>query len=144
VLVAWAAVTGEVGIPALVLFAIIFYWTPPHFWALALRYRADYEAAKVPMLPVVRGEAETARQIVLYTLLLVAVSLLLFPAARMGLIYLVSALVLGAAFLWYALRVRINADDGRAAIGLFRYSIGYLTLLFAAVGADSLVRVSVG
>jgi protoheme IX farnesyltransferase len=140
VLVAWAAVTGEVGIPALVLFAIIFYWTPPHFWALALRYKADYEAARVPMLPVVRGEAETARQIVLYTLLLIAVSLLLFPAARMGLIYLVSALVLGAAFLWYAIRVHRDAGDGRAAIGLFRYSIGYLTLLFAAVGADALIR----
>jgi protoheme IX farnesyltransferase len=144
VLVAWAAVTGEVGIPALVLFAIIFYWTPPHFWALALRYKADYEAARVPMLPVVRGEAETARQIVLYTLLLVAVSLLLFPAARMGLIYLVSALVLGAAFVWYALRVQRDAGDGRAAIGLFRYSIGYLTLLFAAVGADALIRLPLG
>ena len=140
VLVAWAAVTGEVGIPALVLFAIIFYWTPPHFWALALRYRSDYEAAGVPMLPVVRGEAETARQIVLYTLLLVAVSLLLFPAAQMGLIYLVSAVVLGVAFLWYALRVQRDAGDGRAAIGLFRYSIGYLTLLFAAVAADALFR----
>ncbi len=140
VLVAWAAVTGEVGIPALVLFAIIFYWTPPHFWALALRYRADYEAANVPMLPVVRGEAETARQIVLYTLLLVAVSLLLFPAARMGLIYLVSALVLGAAYVWYALRVGRNADDGRAAIGLFKYSTSYLALLFAAIAADALIR----
>jgi protoheme IX farnesyltransferase len=144
VLVAWAAVTGEVGIPALVLFAIIFYWTPPHFWALALRYRSDYEAAGVPMLPVVRGEAETARQIVLYSLLLVAVSLLLFPAARMGLIYLVSAVVLGAAFVWYALRVQRDIGNGRAAIGLFRYSIGYLTLLFAAIGADALVRVTLG
>jgi protoheme IX farnesyltransferase len=140
VLVAWAAVTGEVGIPALVLFAIIFYWTPPHFWALALRYKSDYEAARVPMLPVVRGEAETARQIVLYTLLLVAVSLLLFPAAQMGLIYLASALVLGAAFVWYAWRVRNRADDGRAAIGLFRFSTSYLTLLFVAVAADTLVR----
>jgi protoheme IX farnesyltransferase len=140
VLVAWAAVTGEVGIPALVLFAIIFYWTPPHFWALALQYRTDYEMARVPMMPVVRGEAETARQIVLYTAGLVAVSLLLFPAGRMGLIYLVSALVLGAAFMWYALQVLRNVKDGRAAIGLFRFSIGYLTLLFAAVGADSLVR----
>ncbi|HEX2194355.1 MAG TPA: heme o synthase [Candidatus Limnocylindria bacterium] len=140
VLVAWAAVTGEVGVPALVLFAIIFYWTPPHFWALALRYRADYEAAGVPMLPVVRGDAETARQIVLYALLLVAVSLLLLPAARMGLIYLASAVVLGAAFVWYALRVYRRVDDAGAAVGLFRYSIGYLTLLFAAVGVDSLVR----
>ncbi|TMB56642.1 MAG: protoheme IX farnesyltransferase [Chloroflexi bacterium] len=140
VLVAWAAVTGRVEVPALVLFAIVFYWTPPHFWALALRYKGDYAAARVPMLPVVRGEAETARQIVLYTVLLVAVSLLLFPTAGMGLIYLVTALVLGAAFVWYALRVRRDAADGRAAIRLFRFSIGYLTILFAAVAADSLLR----
>jgi protoheme IX farnesyltransferase len=139
VLVAWAAVTGEVGLPALVLFAIVFYWTPPHFWALALRYRGDYAAARVPMLPVVRGEAETARQIVLYTIALVAVSLLLFPAAGMGLIYLVAAIVLGILFLWRALRLRADASDGRAAIVLFRYSISYLTLLFAAVAIDALV-----
>ncbi|HSM38654.1 MAG TPA: heme o synthase [Candidatus Limnocylindrales bacterium] len=140
VLVAWAAVTGEVGIPALVLFAIIFYWTPPHFWALALRYKTDYATARVPMMPVVRGEAETARQIVLYSLLLVAVSLLLLPAGQMGLIYLVSAVVLGVAFVWYALRILRDATSGSAAIGLFRFSIGYLTLLFAAVGADTLFR----
>ena len=91
VLVAWAAVTGTVELPALVLFAIVFYWTPPHFWALALRYRSDYEAAGVPMLPVVVGEAETARQIVIYTLILVAVSLLLVPVAGMSLLYLVAA-----------------------------------------------------
>ena len=139
VLVAWASVTGEVGLPALVLFAIVFYWTPPHFWALALRYRGDYAAAKVPMLPVVRGEAETARQIVLYTMALVAVSLLLFPAAGMGLIYLATAVVLGALFVWRSLRLRADAHDGREAIGLFRYSISYLTLLFAAVAVDALV-----
>jgi protoheme IX farnesyltransferase len=144
VLVAWAAVTGTVQVPALILFAIVFYWTPPHFWALALRYRGDYAAANVPMLPVVRGEAETARQIVIYTVLLVAVSLLLFPAAQMGLIYLVSALVLGAAFVWYALRVARDTGDGRAAIHLFRFSISYLTLLFAAVAADSLLRLAPG
>jgi protoheme IX farnesyltransferase len=132
-------VTGEVGLPALVLFAIVFYWTPPHFWALALRYRGDYAAARVPMLPVVRGEAETARQIVLYTIALVAVSLLLFPAAGMGLIYLAAAVVLGALFLWRALALRADAENGRAAIGLFRYSISYLTLLFAAVAVDALV-----
>ena len=96
VLVAWAAVTGTVGLPALVLFAIIFVWTPPHFWALALRYRGDYEAAGVPMLPVVRGEVETARQILLYSLVLVAVSLVLLPAAGMGIVYLVAAVALGA------------------------------------------------
>ena len=142
VLVAWAAVTGTVQVPALVLFAIVFYWTPPHFWALALRYRGDYAAASVPMLPVVRGEAETARQIVLYTILLVAVSLLLFPAAQMGMIYLVAAVGLGAGFVWYALRVLRDANDGRAAIRLFRFSISYLTLLFAAVAADSLLRLT--
>jgi protoheme IX farnesyltransferase len=140
VLVAWAAVTGTIGVPALVLFAIVFYWTPPHFWALALRFKGDYAAANVPMLPVVRGEAETARQIVLYTLLLIAVSLLLFPAAEMGLIYLVAALALGAAFLWYAVRLLRNVADGRAAIRLFRFSISYLTLLFMAVAVDSLLR----
>jgi protoheme IX farnesyltransferase len=139
VLVAWAAVTGEVGLPALVLFAIVFYWTPPHFWALALRYRGDYAAARVPMLPVVRGEAETARQIVLYTVALIAVSLLLLPAAGMGWIYLVAAVVLGAAYLRGALRLLADAASGRAAISLFRYSISYLTLLFAAVAADALL-----
>jgi protoheme IX farnesyltransferase len=142
VLVAWAAVTGTVEVPALVLFAIVFYWTPPHFWALALRYRGDYAAASVPMLPVVRGDAETARQIVIYTILLVVVSLLLFPAARMGLIYLVAAVVLGAGFVWYALRLVRDTSDGRAAIRLFRFSICYLTLLFAAVAADSLLRLA--
>ncbi|HYI65320.1 MAG TPA: heme o synthase [Candidatus Limnocylindrales bacterium] len=140
VLVAWAAVTGEVGLPALVLFAVVFYWTPPHFWALALRYRGDYAAANVPMLPVVRGEVETARQIVLYTILLIAVSLLLLPAAGMGWLYLVSAVVLGGLFLAQALRLRSDAASGRAAISLFRYSITYLTLLFAAVAADALLR----
>jgi protoheme IX farnesyltransferase len=140
VLVAWAAVTGEVGLPALVLFAVVFYWTPPHFWALALRYRGDYAAANVPMLPVVRGEAETARQIVLYTIVLIAVSLLLLPAAGMGWVYLVAAIVLGGLFLAQALRLRSDAANGRAAISLFRYSITYLTLLFAAVAADALVR----
>jgi protoheme IX farnesyltransferase len=140
VLVAWASVTGEVGLPALVLFAIVFYWTPPHFWALALRYRGDYAAAGVPMLPVVRGEAETARQIVLYTIALVAVSLLLLPAAGMGWIYLVAAVVLGALFVLRAIQLRSDLADGRAAISLFRYSISYLTLLFAAVAVDAVVR----
>jgi heme o synthase len=144
VLVAWASVTGTVGVPALVLAAIVFYWTPPHFWALALRYKGDYATARVPMMPVVRGEAETARQITLYSLLLVAVSLLLFPAGQMGLIYLVTAVVLGVAFVWYAVRIQRHAADGRAAIELFRYSITYLTLLFLAIAADSLLRLTVG
>jgi heme o synthase len=140
VLVAWAAVTGEVGLPALVLFAIVFYWTPPHFWALALRYRSDYAAANVPMLPVVRGEAETARQITLYTIALVAVSLLLLPAAGMGWIYLVAAVGLGAFFIFRAVRLRVAGGQGRAAVKLFRYSISYLTLLFGAVALDAVLH----
>ena len=144
VLVAWAAVTGTVGLPALVLFAIVFVWTPPHFWALALRYRGDYEAAGVPMLPVVRGEVETARQILLYSLVLVAVSLLLLPAAGMGLVYLIAAAGLGMGFIAWAIRVRRSPDIGAPAIGLFRYSTTYLTLLFAAVAADALVRAAIG
>ena len=144
VLVGWAAVTGTVDVPALVLFAIVFYWTPPHFWALALRFKGDYAAAGVPMLPVVRGEAETARQIVLYSVLLVAVSLLLFPAAGMGIIYLVSAIGLGGAFVWYAVRLVRDGQNGKAAIRLFRFSISYLTLLFMAVAADALFRLPLG
>jgi protoheme IX farnesyltransferase len=143
VLVAWAAVTGQVELPALVLFAIVFYWTPPHFWALALRYRGDYAAARVPMLPVVRGEAESARQIVLYSIALIAVSLLLLPAAGMGWIYLAAAVILGGLFLRLALRLRADAANGRAAIRLFRYSISYLTLLFVAVAVDTLVRLPI-
>jgi heme o synthase len=143
VLVAWSAVTGRLELPAVILFAIVFYWTPPHFWALALRYRGDYAAANVPMLPVVRGEAETARQIVLYTIALVVVSLLLLPAAGMGWIYLAAAVVLGGLYLWRALRLRANSADGRAAVVLFRYSISYLTLLFAAVAVDALLYLPV-
>jgi heme o synthase len=144
VLVAWAAVTGEIGLPALVLFAIVFYWTPPHFWALALRYRGDYAAANVPMLPVVRGEVETARQITLYTIALVAVSLLLFPAAGMGAIYLVAALALGGMFVLGAVRLQRARGQGREAISLFRYSVSYLTLLFGAIAADAVIRIPLG
>ena len=143
VLVAWSAVTGTVGVPALVLFAVVFYWTPPHFWALAMRYKGDYATARVPMMPVVRGDAETARQIILYSILLVIVSLLLLPVADMGLIYLGAAVILGALFLVYAWRLWRDETSGRAAIGLFRYSISYLTLLFIAVAADSLLRVRI-
>ena len=98
-LVGWAAVTGEVGLPAVFMFAIIFYWTPPHFWALAILAKDEYAKAGVPMLPVVRGERETARQILLYTVLLVGVTVLPFLAGSFGAIYLTAPLVLGAAFL---------------------------------------------
>ena len=100
--IGWAAVTGNVGIPALVLFALVFYWTPPHFWALSLRIRKDYAAAGVPMLPVVKGIPETTKQIALYTVLMVAISLLLWPVAHMGLIYIGAAVGLGAVFIWQA------------------------------------------
>jgi protoheme IX farnesyltransferase len=141
--IGWAAVTGDVGIPALVLFALVFYWTPPHFWALSLRIRKDYAAAGVPMLPVVRGIPETTRQIALYTLLMVAISLLLWPVAQMGLIYLGAAVGLGAVFVWqaYALWRRGSSEEASTsgAIRLYRYSISYLSLLFAAIAVDALI-----
>ena len=141
--IGWAAVTGRVEVPALLLFAMVFYWTPPHFWALSLRIRKDYEAARVPMLPVVRGVPETARQIALYTVLLVAISLVFYAVARMGPLYLVAAVVLGAIFLWRAFVLWRQATSPEAslaqAIRLYKYSISYLTLLFAAVAIDSLL-----
>ena len=146
--IGWAAVTGNVGIPALLLFALVFYWTPPHFWALSLRIRKDYAAAGVPMLPVVRGVAETTRQIGLYTILMVAISLVLFAVARMGPIYLVAALVLGGLFLrqaWQLWRRGSSEEESTAgAIRLYRYSISYLTLLFAAIAIDALVMSALG
>jgi heme o synthase len=140
VLVGWTAVTGRIELPALVLFAIIFYWTPPHFWALSLRYREDYEAAGVPMLPVVRGPKETSHQILYYTLLLVAVTLLMYPAGRMGVIYLVAALGLGGAFVWRAVGLARDVS-GKRAIGLFSFSNQYLALLFLAMAIDAVVHV---
>jgi protoheme IX farnesyltransferase len=145
--IGWAAVTGHVELPAIMLFALVFYWTPPHFWALSLRIAKDYAAAGVPMLPVVRGTAETTRQIFLYTILLVAVSLVFFAVAQMGLIYLVAALVLGAIFLWKAGNLaREGTLEGTTAgaIRLYKFSISYLTLLFLAVAVDALVRFPFG
>ncbi len=137
-LVGWAAVTGNVGLPAVLLFTIIFTWTPPHFWALALKYAGDYRAAGVPMLPVARGPEATRRQIVVYTVITVAVTLLLYAVADMGPIYLTAALALGAAFVLEAVKVWRDTTD-RAAIGLFKFSITYLGLLFVAMVADQLV-----
>jgi len=141
--IGWAAVTGSVGIPAILLFLIVFYWTPPHFWALALRIRKDYAAAGVPMLPVVKGIAETSRQIGLYTALLVALTLVFAVVAGMGPLYLVAAIVLGGLFLWraYVLWRQGTAPEASTAqaVRLYRYSITYLTLLFVAVAIDSLI-----
>jgi protoheme IX farnesyltransferase len=141
VLVGWAAVTGRVGWPAVVLFAVIFFWTPAHFWALAMRYADDYRSAGVPMLPVVSGPRTTQRQIVLYTALTVAVTLVLQPVARMGTIYIVAAAGLGAWFLQRALRLWRTGTPA-AAMGLFKTSIGYLALLFAAMGVDAVIHIA--
>jgi len=136
VLVGWAAVTGEVGLPALVLFAIVFAWTPPHTWALAFKYREDYARAGVPMLPVVRGAVETARHILAYSVLLVGVTLVFGAVGGMGVLYLSAALLLGGIFLAHAVRL-LRDQSERVAMGLFRYSISYLGLLFTAMAVDA-------
>jgi protoheme IX farnesyltransferase len=137
-LVGWAAATGDVGVAALILFAIVFVWTPPHFWALALLIKDNYKAAGVPMLPVVKGDRETARQIVLYSLGLVAVTLLPWAWGTVGLLYLASALGLGAVFVWLAERLRRDTSPRRAMV-LFHYSLLYLALLFVAMALDLVV-----
>jgi protoheme IX farnesyltransferase len=138
VLVGWAAVTGGVGWPAVVLFGIVFLWTPPHFWALATRVSDDYAAAGIPMLPVVRGEEEARRQIFLYSLVLFAATLVLVPVASMGPIYLATAVVLGGSFVFRALRLWREPSAAKAW-GLFKFSVLYLGALFAAVAIDALV-----
>ena len=137
-LVGWAAATGHLGIAALLLFAIVFVWTPPHFWALALLIKDNYAAAKVPMLPVVRGERETARQIVLYSLVLVGVTLLPWAWGGAGPLYVVCALALGAVFVWLAEKLRRDTTPRRAML-LFHYSLLYLALLFAALAVDAVI-----
>jgi heme o synthase len=137
-LVGWAAATGNLTLPALWLFLIVFFWTPPHFWALALLIKRDYEAAHIPMLPVVRGARETTRQIVLYSLVLVAVTVVPFVWGTLGLVYLGAALALGAAFLLLAVRLRREATPRQASV-LFHFSLLYLALLFAAMAVDPLL-----
>ena len=139
VLVGWAAVRDSLGLAPVVLFAIIFVWTPPHFWSLAVKYRDDYAAADVPMLPAVTSIRATARRIIGYTLALWAASLLLAPVAGLGLLYTGSAVVLGAVFLLYALQLHRDETAARA-MRLFGYSISYVTLLFSAMALDQLVR----
>ena len=131
----WAAVTGEVSSEALLLFLIIFAWTPPHFWSLALYRTEDYARAGVPMLPVTHGKEYTRLQVLLYTLILFGVSLLPFAAGMSGLLYLAAAVALGAVYLAYAVRIRAAYSD-RLARGAFRYSIVYLAALFAALLVD--------
>jgi protoheme IX farnesyltransferase len=138
VLVGWSSVTGRLGLAPVVLFAVIFLWTPPHFWALAVRYREDYAAADVPMLPVVTSLRVTARRIIGYTLALFAASIVLAPVARLGWLYLTVAAVLGAVFVARAVRLLVSGS-AEQAMRLFGYSITYLTLLFVAMAADQLL-----
>jgi protoheme IX farnesyltransferase len=137
-LVGWAAVTGSLSLPAVILFLIIFYWTPPHFWALALVKEKDYARAGVPMLPVVAGEAETRWQIWLYSLLMVVLTLLLTPVQAMGLLYLLLALVLGVIFMRYAWNVWRAGGQGHTW-ALYKYSLLYLALLFSAMVLDRML-----
>jgi heme o synthase len=136
--IGWAAVTGDIGMPALLLFAIVFYWTPPHFWALSMRLRRDYAAARVPMMPVTHGVPETTRQIALYSVLMVCLSLVFFAAAHMGLVFFAGALVVGSLFLFQAFAMWRDGTDTRA-VRLYRYSITYLTALFALIVLDVFV-----
>ncbi len=139
VLVGWAAVTGTVAWPAVVLFGVIFFWTPPHFWALAMKFRDDYAAASVPMLPVVAAPQVVARKIVIYSWIMVATTLLLMPSA--GWIYGACAVALGGWFLVEAHRMRGRVASGISAapMKLFHLSIGYLTLLFLAVAVSAVL-----
>ena len=137
-LVGWAAVTGTVEWPAIVLFAIIFVWTPPHFWALSIKYRDDYARARVPMLPVVATLEETTNQIFWYALALIPLSLVLVLSDSVGWIYAVAATTLGAGFAASAYRLRAD-DDASTAMAVFRFSIYYLAFLFLAVAVDQLV-----
>ncbi len=141
-LVGWAAVTGSLDLPAWLLFAIVFFWTPAHFWALALLIRDDYERAMVPMLPVIRGDRATAWAILRYAATLLPLSIFVFVVGAAGLLYLVAALVLGAVFVWYAARVVRAADARRRAEarGAYLYSLVYLALLFVAIMVDTTVR----
>jgi protoheme IX farnesyltransferase len=134
-LVGWAAVEGSLSGTALYLFAIVFFWTPPHFWALSLLMQGEYAKVGVPMMPVVRGAAETRRQILLYTVLLYAITQLPFCAGGFGLIYLAASLVLGAAFIGGAV-VLYRRADRRSALRLYLFSLAYLAALFAAMVAD--------
>jgi protoheme IX farnesyltransferase len=135
-LVGWAATTGSVSWMAVYLFAIVFFWTPPHFWALSLLMKDEYAKVGMPMLPVVRGETETRRQILLYTVLLYAVTQLPFCAGSMGAIYLVASLGLGIAFIAGAVRLSRRADRA-TALKLYLFSLAYLALLFGAMVIDA-------
>jgi protoheme IX farnesyltransferase len=137
-LIGWTAVTGELAWAPVVLFGVIFFWTPPHFWALAIRYREDYSAADVPMLPSVADDATVGRQIVAYAVVVWALSLVFAPVADLGWIYTASAVVLGGVFVGQCLRLRSDPSPERA-MALFHWSITYVSLLFGAMALDPLL-----
>ena len=139
VLVGWSAVQNSLAWPPVLLFAIIFFWTPPHFWALAVKYKDDYSAVNVPMLPSVATMRVTALNIIGYTLFLWGLTLVFGPVAHMGAIYLAAATVLGAMFTWYAVKL-LHSESAADAMRVFMWSITYLTLLFGAMALDQLVR----
>jgi heme o synthase len=150
VLIGWSAVTNTLDWPPVVLFAVIFYWTPPHFWALAIRYREDYAKADVPMLPVVASLRTTATRILLYTLLLWALTVAFAPVAGMGDLYLATAVVLGAVFTLYSTRLMRDTAQKpdphtaqKSAMRVFTWSISYITLLFGAMAVDQLIRTGI-
>jgi protoheme IX farnesyltransferase len=142
VLIGWSSVTGTLDWAPVVLFAVIFYWTPPHFWALAIKYKDDYATADVPMLPAVVSLKTTATRILLYTLLLWGLTLVFSVVADMGAIYLAAAVLLGGAFTWLAVELLREPDSTKRAMKVFTYSITYITLLFGAMAVDVLVRAS--
>ena len=139
VLIGWSAVTNSLDWAPVVLFAIIFIWTPPHFWALAIKYKDDYSAANIPMLPAVETFRTTTTQIIVYTVLLCALTVAFAPVADMGAFYVVSAVLLGAVFLAMTVELR-RTESPKVAMKVFTYSITYITLLFGAMAVDQLIR----
>ena len=139
VLIGWSSVTNSIDWPPIILFLVIFLWTPPHFWALAIRYKDDYSNAEVPMLPVVEGTKVTGYRMVLYAFQVWAASLIFVPVADMGVVYLITAIAMGAIFTLFSFQVMTNPTK-KSAMRLFGFSISYITILFSLMAVDQLVR----
>jgi len=139
VLIGWSSVTNSIDWPPIILFLVIFLWTPPHFWALAIRYKDDYTNAEVPMLPVIEGTKVTGYRMVLYAFQVWAASLIFVPVAEMGVVYLITAIVMGAIFTLFSFQVMIKPTK-KSAMRLFGFSISYITILFSLMAVDQLVR----
>ena len=139
VLIGWSSVTNSIDWPPIILFLVIFLWTPPHFWALAIRYKDDYSNAEVPMLPVIEGTKVTGYRMVLYAFQVWAASLIFVPVADMGVVYLITAIAMGAIFTLFSFQVMTNPTK-KSAMRLFGFSISYITILFSLMAVDQLVR----